>query len=52
MIAQVVSYIYFTRIVVFLLRNTLPYKLEWLSYMSQEVSVAALLHTMACHVIC
>jgi G protein-coupled receptor 107 len=35
---MVVAYIYFTRIVVFLLRNSLPFKFEWLSVASSELA--------------
>merc|ERR1711939_397879 len=38
---MVVSYIYFTRIVVFLLRNTLPYKFEWFSSVCRELATLA-----------
>lgn len=38
---MVVSYIYFTRIIVYLLDATLPYKLIWLSDLSNEVATIA-----------
>eukprot|EP00938_MAST-03A_sp_MAST-3A-sp1_P003236 g3236.t1 len=38
---MVVAYIYFTRIVVLLLRNSLPFKFEWLSVASSEMATLA-----------
>jgi len=37
----VVSYIYFTRIVVFLLKSTMPYEYEWMSCAAGEVATLA-----------
>ena len=38
---MVVAYVYFTRIVVLLLRNSLPFKFEWLSVACSETATLA-----------
>jgi len=37
----VVSYVYFTRIIVFLLGATLPFEITWLSYVFSELASLA-----------
>ena len=45
---MVVIYIYFTRIVVYLLRSTMPYQYVWLSDAAGEFQACCSCHTFLC----